>query len=106
VGRLRVAAGRWGIDRDGLKAVLAYYFAAFPHLRYDVEEVVAEGDSFVVQGTMSGTQHGEYDGQPPSGRHVEVDEVDVFLVRDGFIRGYRIVWDELGFRRQLGLPLA
>jgi len=89
-----------------LKAVLACYFAAFPDLHYTVREVVAEGDDVVVRSTMSGTQDGEYDGQAPLGRRVEVDEVDLFVVRDRRIRGYRIVWDGLGFRRELGLPLA
>ncbi len=94
------------LDREGLKAVLRYYFRAFPDLHYAVEDLIAEGDTVVTRLTITGTQEGEYDGQPPSGRRVEVDEVDLFEVRDGRIRGYRIVWDELGFRRQLGLPLS
>jgi steroid delta-isomerase-like uncharacterized protein len=97
--------GSGALSRDGLKGVLTYYFAAFPDLHYTVEEVVAEGDNVVLRVKMRGTQDGEYGGQAPSGRDVEVDEVDLFVVREGLIRGYRIVWDELGFRRQLGLPL-
>lgn len=36
----------------------------------------------------------------------DVEEVDIFDLVDGRTARYRIVWDELGFRRQLGLPLA
>ncbi len=94
------------LTRDGFRDVLAYYFAAFSDLHYIVEEVVAEGDTVVTRLKMRGTQDGEYDGQSASGRRVEVDEIDVVRISDGRIAGWRIVWDELAFRRQLGLPVS
>lgn len=102
----RLPPGDGGLDRDGLIAVLQYYFAAFPDLHYAVENLIAEDDTVVARVRMSGTHSGEYDGRIGSGRTFEVDEVDVFDVLDDRITGYRIVWDELGFRRQLGLPLT
>jgi steroid delta-isomerase-like uncharacterized protein len=101
----RLPPGDHGLDRDGLVAVLQYYFAAFPDLHYEVETLVAEGDKVVAHARMSGTHSGEYAGRVGSGRTFEVDEVDIFDVVDDRITGYRIVRDELGFRRQLGLPL-
>jgi steroid delta-isomerase-like uncharacterized protein len=102
----RLPPGEDGLNRDGLAAVLSYYFSAFSDLHYTVEDMVAEGDSVITRATMAGTHDGVYDGQPATGRGFQVDEVDVFTVRDGRIVDYRIVWDELSFRRQLGLPLA
>lgn len=67
---------------------------------------MAEGDKVVARLAMTGTHEGEYDGAPGSGKTFAVDEVDIFDVVDGRISGYRIVWDELGFRCQLGLPLV
>jgi steroid delta-isomerase-like uncharacterized protein len=93
------------LDRDGLRAVLGYYFGAFPDLHYRVEDVIAEGGRVAVRLTMSGTHQGEYDGRQGTGKRFEAEEMDIFEVRDGRISGYRIVWDELGFRRQLDLPL-
>jgi steroid delta-isomerase-like uncharacterized protein len=101
----RLPPGDGGLDRDGLVAVLQYYFAAFPDLHYEVETLVAEGDTVVARARMRGTHSGEYEGQIGSGRTFEVDEVDIFDVVNDRITGYRIIWDELGFRRQLGLPL-
>jgi steroid delta-isomerase-like uncharacterized protein len=98
--------GEDGLNRDGMAAVLKYYFGAFSDLRYTIEDMVAEGDTVMARLVMAGTHDGEYDGQPPTGRKFQVEEVDGFIVRDGRIVSYRIVWDELGFRRQLGLPLA
>ena len=102
----RLPPGPDGLDRDSLVAVLEYYFTAFPDLHYSIEDVVADGDKVVVRVAMTGTHEGEYDGAAGSGKTFAVDEVDIFDLADGRIAGYRIVWDELGFRRQLGLPLA
>lgn len=94
------------MDRDGLAAILRYYFAAFPDLHYDVKGLFTDGDTVVARVLMIGTHRGaDYAGQPASGRSFVVDEVDTFRVVDGRIATYDIVWDELGFRRQLGLPL-
>ena len=102
----RLPPGPDGIDRASLVAVLEYYFTAFPDLHYELEDLVADGDKVVVRVKMTGTHKGDYDGAPGSGKTFAVDEVDIFTVVDGRISGYRIVWDELGFRRQLGLPLT
>src|SRR3954454_16645939 len=88
------------LDRQGLKAVLQYYISAFPDLHYAVEDMVSEGDRVVARLTMSGTHQGDYDGHAGTGKHFAVDEVDLIDLHDGRITGYRIVWDELGFRRQ------
>ena len=102
----RLPPGPDGLDRNSLVSVLEYYFAAFPDLHYSIEDLVADGDKVVARLAMTGTHEGEYDGAAGSGKSFAVDEVDVFEVVDGRIGGYRIVWDELGFRRQLGLPLG
>src|SRR3954451_20630250 len=99
---LPVGDGR--VDRDGLKAILSYYFAAFSDLRYEVKDLIADGSLVATRVVMSGTHDGaEYAGQTASGRSFAVAEMDVFTVVDGRITSYEIVWDELNFRRQLGL---
>src|SRR3954453_3737750 len=56
------------LDRDGLRAVLQYYFSAFPDLHYEIEDMIVDGDRIAVRVTMSGTHQGDYDGQPGSGK--------------------------------------
>ena len=102
----RLPPGPDGLDRASLVAVLEYWFPAFPDLHYEIEDLIADRDKVVAHVAMTGTHQGDYDGAPGSGKTFAVDEVDIFDVVDGRISGYRIVWDELGFRRQLGLPLA
>jgi predicted ester cyclase len=36
--------GEGHVDRDGLRAILTYYFAAFPDLHYEVKLLIGDGD--------------------------------------------------------------
>jgi predicted ester cyclase len=78
---------------------------SFPDFRMDVVDVIAEGDKVVGYFKCSGTQLGEWQGRPASGRRFEgVDEVYIFLVRDGKLASaVAIVEDNLTRMRQLGL---
>ncbi len=92
-----------GLSRDGLKSVLKYYIAAFPDLKYEMRDQVAEGDMVVTRSTMQGTHRGTYRDHVGSGKTFAVDEVDIFQIDKGKIAGYRIIWDEMAFEKQLGL---
>ena len=98
--------GDEAMDWGGFAAVLEYYFKAFDDLHYSIEDLVADGGKVVCRLRMTGTHTGDYDGHAGTGRTFAVDEVDIHTMVDGRIASYIIVWDELGFRRQLGLPLA
>jgi predicted ester cyclase len=78
---------------------------SFPDFRMDVVDVIAEGDKVVGLFKCSGTQLGEWQGRPASGRRFEgVDEIYIFLVRDGKLASaVAIVEDNLTRMRQLGL---
>ena len=92
-----------GLSRDALKNILTYYFTAFPDLHYEIQQQVAEGDRLMVHLKMRGTHKGDYQGHQGSGKSFEVDEVEIMQIANGKIAGYHIVWDEAGFRRQLGI---
>jgi steroid delta-isomerase-like uncharacterized protein len=93
-----------GLSRDALKNILKYYFTAFPDLNYEIKHLVSEGDDVMVHLKMRGTHKGDYQGHPGTRKSFEVDEVEIMQIANGKIAGYLIVWDETGFRRQLGLP--
>jgi predicted ester cyclase len=78
---------------------------SFPDFRMDVVDVIAEGDKVVGLFKCSGTQLGEWQGRAASGRRFEgIDEVYVFLVRDGKLASaVAIVEDNLTRMRQLGI---
>jgi predicted ester cyclase len=77
---------------------------AFPDVRMEVVELIAEGDKVVARFRCSGTHSGEWRGNPPTGRRFEdVDEVYIFTVRDGRIVRAWGIEDTLTRLRQLGL---
>lgn len=88
--------------REGLKQFVAYLRSTFPDLHIAVEDQVAEGDKVTTRFTISGTQHGEFAGIPPTGRRVTVTALNIHRVVNGQIREGWLNWDALGMMQQLG----
>ena len=89
--------------REGLKQILSMFFAAFPDLRWTVEEQIAEGDKVVSRFTWRGTHKGEFLGISPTGGQVTVKGVVIDRVVEGQFVESRILMDNLGMMQQLGV---
>lgn len=76
--------------------------AAFPDVRFTVEEVVAEGDRLAARVAFTGTHRGAWEGIAPTGRRVRVTEMFMCRVADGRLAECWQEWDEAGLRQQLG----
>jgi len=92
-----------GNGRADLKARVASLHQAFNPLRFNVEDVIAEGDKVVVRWTNSGTDRGGFMGIPPTGREFGIAGIDIYVVRDGRLAEHWHVVDMLGHMQQLGL---
>jgi|GraSoi2013_100cm_1033763.scaffolds.fasta_scaffold42698_3 predicted ester cyclase len=80
--------------------------AAFPDLRFRIEQQVAEGDLVATHAWISGTQTGSLFGLPPSGKHLEFQGVSVARVVNDQIVQYNSEVGWIGVLMQLGvLPL-
>lgn len=88
---------------EGEKETVAPWKAAFPDFDYEVVEVVGDGDRVGVLGRISGTQLGEYEGVPATGRAFAVKTFDLMTLRDGRIAEHRGVYEDALMREQLGL---
>ena len=77
--------------------------AAFPDWRMEIAELVAEENTVVGRFRCSGTNQGEFKGEPPTGRRMEVDEVYFLRVEDGKFVYFWGLEDDLARMRQLGL---
>jgi predicted ester cyclase len=75
--------------------------AAFPDMRFDPEDVLAEGDQVAVRFTLTGTQTGRLGPVAATGRSIVQSGIAVYDMRDGKIAEVRIREDLLQMLGQL-----
>jgi steroid delta-isomerase-like uncharacterized protein len=91
------------VGPEAYKIQVAMYLAAFPDLRFVVEDTVAEKDKLVASWTVSGTHNGEFMGIRPTHRKVSIEGITIHYFANGKIIDSHISWDALGLMRQLGV---
>ena len=91
-------------SKDGVKTFFRLQIAAFPDLRLAVEDVIADGGKVVARVRYTGTQQGEFQGMPATGRAVDVQLIDIFaFAADGRAREHWGVIDLMTIMQQLGV---
>lgn len=90
-----------------VKRLFAEFRSAFPDWHEEAVQLVAEGDTVAGRFRCSGTHLGEFLGNPPTGKRMEVEEVFFVRAEDGRFVDFWGLEDSLGRLRQLGLlPLG
>jgi steroid delta-isomerase-like uncharacterized protein len=74
---------------------------AFPDLRVDVEDMVAESDRVVARLTFTGTHRGAFRGIEPTGRKVSFGAIRIYQLADGKVVDTWAYQDSLGLVSQL-----
>jgi predicted ester cyclase len=86
-----------------VKRLFAEFRSAFPDWHEEAVQLVAEGDTVAGRFRCSGTHLGEFLGNPPTGKRMEVEEVFFVRAEDGRFVDFWGLEDSLGRLRQLGL---
>jgi predicted ester cyclase len=86
-----------------VKRLFAEFRSAFPDWQEETVELVAEGDTVAGSFKCSGTHRGEFLGEAPTGKRMEVEEVFFLRAEDGKFVDFWALEDSLGRMRQLGL---
>ena len=98
-----------GADARGIDYVKAQWdrnFAAFPDLRFTLDDVLAEGDKVVARWTSDSTFTGALGGVAGKGQKVSVQGVSIFRIQDGkIIESWDFV-DRAGMMQQAGFKLV
>jgi steroid delta-isomerase-like uncharacterized protein len=93
--------------KDGVKSFFRMQLAAFPDLKMEVQDVVADGRKVVARVRYTGTQKGEFMGMPATGKSVDVQLVDIFsFADDGRVGEHWGVIDLMAMMQQLGVVPA
>jgi steroid delta-isomerase-like uncharacterized protein len=94
------------VGPEAYRAQMATYLAAFPDLRFTVEDIVAEKDKVAASWTLSGTHKGEIWGVRATNKKMCLDGITIHHIANGKIIDSYISSDALGLMRQLGLVPA
>lgn len=86
-----------------VKRLFTEFYVAFPDWREEVVELVSEGGTVAGRFRCSGTHQGEFLGELPTGKSMDVEEVFFLRVKDGKFVDFWGLEDSLGRMRQLGL---
>jgi predicted ester cyclase len=70
-------------------------------MRFDIEDLIGEGDKVVVRGLWSGTHKGAFGDYPPTGKRISAMTVNIYRLADGKIVEEQELWDSQGFFRQI-----
>jgi predicted ester cyclase len=76
--------------------------SVIPDLRYEIEEILANGDRVIVRGKEVGTHSGSSVDAPATGNRLDIPMAASYTVRDGKIRVRWALDDMLGLAKILG----
>jgi predicted ester cyclase len=94
---------------DSYRAWFANLFAAFPDFRFEILDVVAEGDQAAVHWHATGTFDGgvRFEGIDPTGGRIDLTGCDLLRIRNGKIHRNDAYMNGAQMAQQLGaLPSA
>jgi steroid delta-isomerase-like uncharacterized protein len=93
--------------KDGMLDYFRMLLAAFPDMRIDVEDLIADDDKTVARATVSGTHQGEFMGIPGTGKSAKIPLIDIMRFDDnGLVCEHWGVADMLSLMQQLGVVPA
>lgn len=88
---------------DEVAAYFADKFAAITDFHLEVLALAESGEDALVHWRMTGRHTGMLLGIAGTGREIELDGIDHFVVRDGTVATNTVVFDQMTFARQVGL---
>ena len=88
---------------EGVKQTMLWLASVFSDQRWEVQDLVAEGDIVVCHLMHHGRHTGNLMGIPPTGRTVAYPYVHFFRFRDDKVVEHWSVRDDMTLMRQLGV---
>lgn len=99
--------GAHNLDKEAARVFNLSFFNAAPDMRFDVQRVIAQGDTVVFQATASATFTEPLvtptETIPPTDKHSHSPLVLIAQVRNGKVVREQTVWNQLEVFQQLGI---
>jgi predicted ester cyclase len=87
---------------EGTKQFFASFRAAFPDLKYKIEDTIAEGDYVVQRVTGTGTMKGAFQGMAASNKSATWSEIHIVRFANDKVVEHWASVDQMGMLTQLG----
>ena len=87
----------------GVQQTMLWLGGVFSDQRWEIHQVIGEGDRVVVYCTLHGRQTGDLMGIPPTNREVAMDYVHILRFTDGKAVEHWSVRDDMALMGQLGV---
>ena len=91
------------MGREEMLPFVQGFFTAFPDLKHDIRDQIAEGDRVATRIVARATHTGDFMGIPPTGKAIEIQAIDIHRVVDGRIVEQWVISDGVGLLTQLGV---
>jgi predicted ester cyclase len=88
---------------DGLKKGFSDYMAGFPDLNATVEMIKGWGDTCMTKFRMRGMNTGMFMGMPATGKALDIEGVDIVIIKDGKATQHWGYIEETKMLTQLGM---
>jgi predicted ester cyclase len=97
-----VSHGLPGTGPNVMKQAIERVGKGLSNAKFEVHEVVAEGDLVAVRLMSTATQSGEFMGMPATGRTYTIEELHLFRVANERVAEHWHEMDSMGMMQQLG----
>ena len=87
--------------RRGFEVFYSAIRAALPDARYEVDDMVAEGDKVVVRWRLLGTHQGDFRGIVPTGQSIALKGIAIYRVEGGQLMERWVVTDLHGLLEEM-----
>jgi steroid delta-isomerase-like uncharacterized protein len=92
-----------GSGAEALKRVWAGLFEAYPDIHVSMEDLFEAGDKVVARNVVTGTNTGQFHGEPPTGKRVSYNEIFIIRFAAGQMAEIWGIVDVYAQMKQLGL---
>jgi predicted ester cyclase len=87
--------------REPLKEAMARAGAGVSEARFEIHDVIAEGDRVAVRLTTTARHTGPFMGIEPTGNRYTIDEIHIFRIRNGQVTEHWHEFDKMALMTQL-----
>ena len=88
-------------NKDGVRQMFEMFRSAFSDARFEIDDMIAEGDMLFALVRMRGVHQAEFMGVPASGHTIDVGIADFFRFENGMAIEHWGVMDTGAMMRQL-----